>query len=201
MWIAVAVSGYTNSSGQQSTLCAELCLCNRVLAELCRRMSLEKPESDYSAPAQALLSPALAWLPHTWHQPRNAGNSQRGRYFIYLKVIPSLNAYFCLSFLKKQTKIINICKTYNSGKYWIVKKIKTSTKLRTKQLVRDAVYPLSTLPPTLTSPLSPNRNRFKRIKFSLLNLNTSAHTHTLYCFIQNLTFWNTKSIYYCDSKC
>ena len=26
------------------------CLCNRVLAELCRRMSLEKPESDYSAP-------------------------------------------------------------------------------------------------------------------------------------------------------
>ena len=72
----------------------------------------------------------------------------------------------------------------------IVKKIKTSTKLRTKQLVRDAVYPLSTLPPTLTSPLSPNRNRFKRIKFSLLNLNTSAHTHTLYCFIQNLAFWN-----------
>ena len=98
MWIALAVSGYTNSSGQQSTLCAELCLCNRVLAELCRRMSLEKPESDYSAPAQALLSPALAWLPHTWHQPRNAGNSQRGRYFIYLKVIPSLNAYFFLSF-------------------------------------------------------------------------------------------------------
>lgn len=65
--------------------------------------------------------------------------------------------------------------------------------------MRDAVYPLSTLPPTLTSPLSPNRNRFKRIKFSLLNLNTPAHTHTLYSFIQNLSF-ETLRFYYCYGK-